>query len=681
MRLSWGFFEKLEAIRFCVIAFLVFESSLMKSLISKFVSYCGSSNVAAEQPCFLQFEPLEPRMLLSANLVIDYSFDTQGFFDDAQRRDAIEDVAAEISTRLGDTLDAIAPTGSNTWQAAFFHPGNGVFGNYVNNPTINADEIIVYVGGRDLGGPLGEAGPGGFSASGTFDWFDEIRQRGETGVANDTDFAPWGGSASFDSTANWNFSANLPQSNQHDFRSVAYHELFHVLGFATADSWTAQINSSNEFAGANVVAEHDAGGPVPLTPSASHFDFGTTEGGQEVALDPDLQIGTRKVPTALDWAALDDIGWDILDPAIGTVTVSGANLIVDGTDTDNLIEVRTATGGLRVLVDGFDHGVFASPTGTLVVNALDGNDEIRLQTTVTANTTLNGNDGDDVIRGGAGEDTINGGLGLDFAFGRDGDDVLFGNDGNDRLFGMNGNDELFGNVGDDNLTGGLGSDRLQGGSGADLLLGSGGNDLLFGQFGDDVVNGGADNDFLQGDAGADTILGLGGDDEIHGNDGNDDINAGAGNDTVFAGDGDDIVYGAGGIDILYGGLGNDMLFGEQANDRLFGEAGDDFLSGSTSNDFLRGGTGLDTIEGGGGDDQIFGDAGNDTLLGGTGSDTILGGANDDTLFGDGGSDDLFGEAGNDTITGGVGLDLLNGGLGIDTAVDTGELGEIDIEIS
>ena len=656
----------------------------MRSLISKILAGFKAqqpATAAEEQSQSFFVEQLEPRVMLSANLVIDYSFDTEGFFDDAERREAIEDVAADISMRLGDTLDAITPSGSNSWNAGFFHPCNGVFDFYLINPSINADEIVIYAGGRDLGGVLGEGGPGGYEASGTSSWFGAIEQRGESGVASDTDFAPWGGSVSFTSATDWNFSADLPSSTQNDFRSVAYHEIFHVLGFATADSWTAQINSSNEFAGANVIAEHDFGGPVPLTPTSTHFDFGTTDGGQEVALDPDLTTGTRKFPTDLDWAALDDIGWDIVDPEIGSVTVTASNLIVEGTESDNLIEVRNATGGLRVLVDGFDHGVFASPTGNLVVNALGGNDEIRLQTNVSANTLLNGNAGDDLIFGGAGVDIVNGGSGNDFLFGRDGNDVLNGNGGIDRLFGLNGDDELNGGADNDNLTGGLGTDTLHGGTGGDTLLGSSGDDFLHGEDGDDIVNGGSGNDFLEGNDGADTLLGLGGDDEIHGGSGNDDINAGAGNDTVYAGDDDDTVFGAGGMDSIFGGFGNDMLFGEQATDSLFGQAGDDYLSGGTNPDFLRGGAGADTIDGDGGNDEIFGDAGNDLIRGGTGADQISGGANHDELFGDGGNDELLGDDGNDTITGGIGLDLFDGGAGVDTALDNGELGEISIENS
>ena len=256
-----------------------------------------------------------------ASIVVDYSFDTQGFFDDSARRDAIEDVAAAISATLGDTLDSIVPTGSNTWEQRFFHPGTGQLGSFVSNPTVDADEITVYVGGRDLGGStLGLAGPGGFSASGNQAWFDSIRQRGESGVATNDDFAPWGGSVSFSTTADWHFGETTTglDFNESDFRSVAFHEFYHVLGFGTSASWDARVDTVNgTFTGAATVAEFDGAGNVPLDSIFAHFADGTTESGQEAALDPTITQGTRKFPTALDQAALTDIGWEVVSPGIG----------------------------------------------------------------------------------------------------------------------------------------------------------------------------------------------------------------------------------------------------------------------------------------------------------------------------------------------------------------------------
>ena len=55
---------------------------------------------------------------------------------------------------------------------------------------------------------------------------------------------------------------------------------------------------------------------------------------QEVAMDPDLQNGTRKRLTALDAAALKDIGWEVIapPPPTGIDGDYNDNNIVDAAD-------------------------------------------------------------------------------------------------------------------------------------------------------------------------------------------------------------------------------------------------------------------------------------------------------------------------------------------------------------
>ncbi|MDO9468308.1 MAG: tandem-95 repeat protein [Thiobacillus sp.] len=86
-----------------------------------------------------------------------------------------------------------------------------------------------------------------------------------------------------------------------------------------------------------------------------------------------------------------------------------------------------------------------------------------------AGQTLNGTNGNDLIRGYAGNDTINGG---------DGNDMIYGGAGNDTLNGGNGNDWLYGGVGTDTLNGGGGNDTLIGGAGNDTLTGGLGADVF-----------------------------------------------------------------------------------------------------------------------------------------------------------------------------------------------------------
>jgi len=62
--------------------------------------------------------------------------------------------------------------------------------------------------------------------------------------------------------------------------------------------------------------------------------------------------------------------------------------------------------------------------------------------------------------------------------------------------------------------------------------------------------------------------------------------------------------------------------------------------------------------------------GNDTLNGGGGADLLTGGLGNDTLDGGVGDDKLVGGLGDDALTGGLGLDTFTGGAGIDTIVET-----------
>jgi VCBS repeat-containing protein len=89
--------------------------------------------------------------------------------------------------------------------------------------------------------------------------------------------------------------------------------------------------------------------------------------------------------------------------------------------------------------------------------------------------TINGTNGNDLLRGYAGNDVINAGAGNDIAYGGAGADTLNGDAGNDVLYG---------GVGNDRLNGGLGQDKLLGGAGNDTLTGGDGNDVFRWEFSD-----------------------------------------------------------------------------------------------------------------------------------------------------------------------------------------------------
>ncbi|MFD1344800.1 CAP domain-containing protein [Litorisediminicola beolgyonensis] len=127
----------------------------------------------------------------------------------------------------------------------------------------------------------------------------------------------------------------------------------------------------------------------------------------------------------------------------------------------------------------------------------------------SADETLEGNDGDNVIDGGAGDDTINTGKGDDAAEGGAGRDKIKGQKGDDTLSGGDDNDKLIGQGGNDTLLGGAGRDKLKGGGGRDRLEGGADNDVVIGQKGSDIFvfrDGDGSDKIKKFDLGDDTLL-------------------------------------------------------------------------------------------------------------------------------------------------------------------------------
>ena len=249
----------------------------------------------------------------------DYSYDSEGFFtgDNASRKTNLEAAGTYISNIFSSTsLNAITPTPGepNTWNATFTNPGDGSSGS-ITNPTYAANVYTIYAGGRELdGSTLGLGGAGGFNGSGYGDWFSDIRYRG-----NGTFNTGWGGSLTFDTGTSWYFDSDIntveDMGSMFDFFSVAIHEIIHVMGFGTTDSWTNLVDNGDpgEFNGAYATAL--AGSNPTLSSGNGHWAAGTestkygTETTQEAAMDPDIAANERKYITALDIAGLRDIGY------------------------------------------------------------------------------------------------------------------------------------------------------------------------------------------------------------------------------------------------------------------------------------------------------------------------------------------------------------------------------------
>lgn len=252
----------------------------------------------------------------SANVDIrfDYRYDSSGFFTGANssRQNILDAAGSVFETRFQDSLTAITSSGSNRFDASFFRPDNGS-NTRISNYSVAADEIVVFVGARNLGGTLAVGGPGGFSSSGDTNFLSNASSRGQAGalLPVQTDFGRWGGALSFNSaSSNWYFDADTRTDESFsgfDLYSVAVHELAHVLGFGTADSFD-NLSSGGVFIGPAV---NDLLGFSPSLTSNGHWVSGLSYLQQEAAMDPTIGAGQRKHFTELDYAAMKDIGWQV----------------------------------------------------------------------------------------------------------------------------------------------------------------------------------------------------------------------------------------------------------------------------------------------------------------------------------------------------------------------------------
>jgi hypothetical protein len=323
---------------------------------------------------------LEERVALAVTIQFDTSLDTSGFF--AQNPAALtvlQEAGQTLGSALNDDLAAIVPGGNNSWTETFIDPSDPTQTKQVNDPTVAAGTVVVYVGGSVLSGPeLGEGGKGGYSATGSAAWLNLVAARGQAGAlaSPPTDFGPWGGAIAFDTTANWSFAGpgSPPASDQYDFYSVALHELSHVLGYGTAPSWTAYANGTTQtFSGPHAEAVY--GGPVPIDPTLAHWADGTLSDGSLTVMNPSLGAGQQRQYTPLDWAGLADIGWSVdrlvvTTPPPGTVASgSGFGLTVAAEDPDGTI--NTTYSGPITLALGDNPGG-TTLDGTTTVTATGG---------------------------------------------------------------------------------------------------------------------------------------------------------------------------------------------------------------------------------------------------------------------------------------------------------------------
>ncbi len=298
----------------------------------------------------------------------DYSLDTSNFFT-STRRTALEQAGQALVQHFTDQFSAIIPSGPNSWSANVCHPSTGAANLLCANvvdvsnrvPSVAANEIVVFAGARDIiAGVLGAGGPGGYAGSGTQSWLNTVASRGQTGALQNpqTDFGIWGGSVAFDSVGtDWYFGSDINGigPDQIDFRTVAAHELMHVLGFGYSpidrtSSWE-RLTSGSTFNGNAARNAYVGSGFPPLDttgvgdgPPRSHWAAAIQEAGQPTLMGTAVQAGMRQNLTRLDLAALDDLGWQVTYPA-PVVIENQTHVYGDDADYDVEIIVKGSTLG------------------------------------------------------------------------------------------------------------------------------------------------------------------------------------------------------------------------------------------------------------------------------------------------------------------------------------------------
>lgn len=319
-------------------------------------------------------------------IVVDYTYDTNNFFNTQAKRDAMQAVADRYSRVITSSLAAVSPSGTGTgtsagWRIGFTHPGTGAgyqistAANFGSDPLsgsgaadeygfagLTADVWILYAGGRPLASK-GVGGTGtGLNFTTTFNDINGPMHRGfndNTPASTVNDLPRWGGAITFDSTATWHFDlSSVAPFGASDFYSIALHEVGHALGLST--SWNQwKDNGSGVYVGTAAIAAYNLDNPGTISSlnlvsaanphfadglyasfifaSGTPITIGTVGSGlrQDLLMDPIANFSAQQERfelTNVDVAALRDLGWTTLagvapDPVQQPDNKVGPNLL------------------------------------------------------------------------------------------------------------------------------------------------------------------------------------------------------------------------------------------------------------------------------------------------------------------------------------------------------------------
>jgi hypothetical protein len=311
---------------------------------------------------------------------------------DATAKAAINAAAADLSAAITSNLSAINTdvyTGTNVsttatfdWKYEFSNPdGAGTI--TIDPATIPINTVTMHVGTEDIvGSTLGVGGPAGagFQLSGSgfpHQWVNAVASAeaasevaykrgggpvigtlagssdlGGTVANYSIDFGIAYGSLSLDwngvSDGGWHFNHTTNVApGKNDLYSVALHEMLHALGLGSSDTWDSLVSgttwsgtNASTLNGTGIGLINGAGDHIAAGIFSTHYQTGAP---QEAAMDPDINVGTRKQLTALDLAFLRDIGYNTVNWV--TPSFSPADFDEDGdVDGDDLATWQNSYG-------------------------------------------------------------------------------------------------------------------------------------------------------------------------------------------------------------------------------------------------------------------------------------------------------------------------------------------------
>lgn len=309
------------------------------------------------------------------NILVDFTYDTNSFFNTAERQAAMQAVADRFARVISSPLqafDANYMSGNTDWRIGFTHPGLGTSyqistassqatdgrstpaNEYDASFTLPADTWILFPGGRPALGAAGVGGTGtGLNLTSVFNDVNGPLHRGvisNTPANTVNDLPAWGGAVAFNTDLNWHFDlTSAAPLNMTDFYSIALHEVGHALGLSA--SWNQWQRTGATYTGANAIAAYNADNGTSvasLSLQASddpHWLDNTYDSFIFTLGNPNL-VGTVGLATLQDLlmeptanftgaqqrfeltnaeaAALRDIGWSVIpEPSSAVLLIAG----------------------------------------------------------------------------------------------------------------------------------------------------------------------------------------------------------------------------------------------------------------------------------------------------------------------------------------------------------------------